>query len=172
MNYDKYKPYLQQYLQSKGYTNFNNNISCFSPSHDDQNPSMQVKDNHFKCYSGGCGISGDTYDAVEILENITGKKEQFEFIEKLMTGKVTNFSPIKKEKFIIDSESAKLVSDYMRDSRKNGEKYINYFLSKRGLTGKLKHDIGLYLGYWKGYEAALDDLGIEILKKAGIPGSL
>lgn len=56
---------------------------------------MQIWDDRFKCY--GCGISGDIYDAVEILEGITDKKEQYDFIEKFFggvpAGPINSFKP-------------------------------------------------------------------------------
>ncbi len=41
------------------------------PFHDDNSPSMSIRHNRFKCWSGSCGWHGDTIDFVMKKEGIT-----------------------------------------------------------------------------------------------------
>ena len=85
-DYEKYKPRIKEYLSQKGADTSIPVAHCFNASghkHGDANASLQLFDNGFKCY--GCGISGDIYDAVEILEGITDKAEQYDFVESFLT---------------------------------------------------------------------------------------
>jgi hypothetical protein len=73
---------LKKYLVSKGVVFSADNLChCFSPSHKDNNPSCQITENQFYCHS--CGIKGDIYDAVGILEGIPKVKDQYFFLENL-----------------------------------------------------------------------------------------
>ncbi len=87
MNFVLYKNYLIDYLSKCGHTVKNENglNCCFSPTHQDKNPSCQISQSHFNCYS--CGISGDIYDAVGILEGITDRKQQYLHLEKIFSNK-------------------------------------------------------------------------------------
>jgi hypothetical protein len=72
LDFYKYKPRLKDYLRQKGVDVSINPTHCFNQqahSHGDANPSLQIWDDGFKCH--GCGIEGDIYDAVELLEGIT-----------------------------------------------------------------------------------------------------
>jgi DNA primase len=78
LDFAKYKNRLLDYLRLKGIEPSENNlIRCFSPDHTDKNPSCGVRESDFCCF--GCGIRGDIYDAIEIIENIPDKKAQFDF---------------------------------------------------------------------------------------------
>jgi len=83
MDLEKYKPRLFDYLKSKKLNPVLGVNTCFNPAHEDKNPSCLLTANFFHCYSGTCGITGDIYDAVRILEGIEGIKEQYLFLEKL-----------------------------------------------------------------------------------------
>jgi DNA primase len=166
MDFGKYKNRLEHYLGLKGYNNFNNNIKCFSGTHEDNNPSMKIKNDIFKCYS--CGFKGDIYDAIAHFEKIGDKKEQFIFAEKLFGNGTEYIKPTKKT-FEIDKEAYDIVTNYIRDQITNGQKYIKFFVNKRGYYKKLATEFSRYLGFWPGFKKAESDLGIEVLKKAGIP---
>jgi hypothetical protein len=87
MDFNKYKNGLKEYLRQKGVDVSINPTHCFNQDahkNGDANPSCQLFDESFKCY--GCGITGDIYDAVEILEGIDDKTKQYEFVEKLFDG--------------------------------------------------------------------------------------
>ena len=88
MDFSKYKNSLLQYLQYKGIEAQRGLIRCFNPQHEDKNPSCELFEDHFKCYS--CGIHGDIYDAVEILQGITDKAEQFKEIERTFGGEIVS----------------------------------------------------------------------------------
>jgi hypothetical protein len=80
----KYKPRLKEYLTLKGIEIDGGLCHCIDKNHEDKNPSCQIGKETFHCFS--CGITGDIYDAVMLLENITDKLKQYDFIEKLFAG--------------------------------------------------------------------------------------
>lgn len=84
MDFNKYKNRLFDYLQYKKLEPVFGLNKCINPNHADKNPSCLFSKNIFHCYS--CGVSGDIYDAVGLLEGIEGKVEQFQFIDKLFGG--------------------------------------------------------------------------------------
>ena len=120
MDFSKYKNSLLQYLQYKGIEAQRGLIRCFNPQHEDKNPSCELFEDHFKCYS--CGIHGDIYDAVEILQGITDKAEQFKEIERTFGGAST--APVlpkksapktrKTEDFATDPDCVKKLEDYFK----------------------------------------------------------
>ena len=63
------KPYLHDFLTSKGYDT-SRNIHCINPNHEDRTPSMTVGDekyyNRVRCWS--CGFSGDIFDVKSALD--------------------------------------------------------------------------------------------------------
>ena len=83
MDFEKYKPRLFDYLKSKGISPVLGINRCFNPKHEDRNPSCLLTETFFHCYSAGCGITGDIYDAVEIMADIKDKKNQYLLLEKL-----------------------------------------------------------------------------------------
>lgn len=46
------------------------NIRCPSPSHEDRNPSCSIRETHYNCFS--CGIHGDIFNLIELLEGVSG----------------------------------------------------------------------------------------------------
>ena len=130
---------------------------------------------------GECKAFGDIYDAVKLLEGITDKKEQYEFLEKLFG---SNFTPApygignKKEKFISDHESLKTLENYL-NKNPAAEKEIIKFLNMRAAVSTL----GLIKAYpadvipamiknflyWPGLNIVKRDIDTNILFKAGIP---
>jgi len=159
MDFKKYKPRLQEYLHSKGFDNFDMNISC--PFHKDSNPSMKVYEDNAKCFSG-CGLK-DIYDFIGLFENFSKKADQFIFAQKYFGD--TSEIYIKKESFKIDKKSFDILIKYIRELLEKEPDYLNYFAKKRGYGS----DFANNFGFWPGYEIAEKALGKETLEKAGIP---
>jgi len=86
MDFEKYKIRLFDYLKYKKINPVIGLNKCFNPAHEDNEPSCLFTQLFFHCYSPNCGITGDIYDAIEILEGIQDKAEQFRFAEKLFEG--------------------------------------------------------------------------------------
>jgi hypothetical protein len=85
-----FKSRLAEYLRAKGVDTSINPTHCFNQAehrHGDAKPSLQLYPDNYRCH--GCGIQGDIYDAVEILEGITKQGEQHEFLEKFFGGSYT-----------------------------------------------------------------------------------
>ena len=81
IDFKKYKPRLREYLLMHGIeADRTENIKCFSPTHQDEKPSCHISDDYFKCYA--CGIHGDIYDAVQVLEGITEREKQFFHLQR------------------------------------------------------------------------------------------
>jgi hypothetical protein len=88
MDFDKYKGRLKDYLCTKGVGVDTNPTRCFNRNgHNcrDGLASLQLWDDSFKCH--GCGIQGDIFDAVEILEGIKERAAQYEFVKRLFVDK-------------------------------------------------------------------------------------
>lgn len=136
MDFSKYKNNLLQYLQCKGIEAQRGLIRCFNPQHEDKNPSCELFEDHFKCYS--CGIHGDIYDAVEILQGITEKAEQYKEIERTFGGTSTATLLPKKsapktrkaDDFTTDPDCVKKLEDYFKRRKSRNEEVIKY-LNKR-----------------------------------------
>lgn len=145
MDFLYYKNYLIDYLKKcSPQENYQIGLCrCFSPSHPDHNPSCELFQDHFICYA--CGIHGDIYDAVEILEGITKKSEQFEHLEKIFGGTYTP-SPIakadvEKKVFTPKKEAIKKLQEYLKEKR--NEESIRHFLKQRA-TISTKGQINSY----------------------------
>lgn len=132
MNFDKYKNRLIEYLQLKDIKAQRGLIRCFNPNHEDKKPSCELFDDHFICYSGKCGIHGDIYDAVEILEGITDKAEQYKAIERAFDGNYTPTTALTKteEKFTPDKNACSALEKYLLKNP-SAQKGIKIFLSDR-----------------------------------------
>lgn len=131
MNYDKYKNRLIEYLRLKGIKAERGLIRCFNPNHEDKNPSCELFDDKFICYSGNCGIHGDIYDAVEILEGIKDKSEQFKAVEKTFGDDYVPPPEIKTEKqtFTPDTKACEEFEKYLsknKASKKSNNKFLKY----------------------------------------------
>lgn len=181
MNFELYKSRLIEYFQLQGIKAHEGLTNCFSPNHADKNPSCQLFEDSFKCYS--CGIHGDIYDAVEILEGITDKAEQFKRLEKVFGG---DFIPVKlapkpdkeKKKIELNPEACKIFDDYLMANlarKKVVKEFLNRraFLSSGGATHYYPEDIIENLvnlfGYFPGIEIARSELDSGTLYGAGIP---
>ncbi|GMO44179.1 MAG: hypothetical protein Pg6C_06070 [Treponemataceae bacterium] len=143
IDFAQYKPRLKELLRKYGVDVSKGLTHCINPGghkHGDANPSMQLFDESFRCH--GCGIQGDIYDAVEILEGIIDKKAQFEFVEKLFGGgiSVKPITPPKTpenksgEDFAPDGEAVKVFEAYLR-KHKSAAKMIKQFLDTRAAAG-------------------------------------
>jgi hypothetical protein len=87
IDFGKYKGRLKDYLCIKGIDVDACPTRCFNGDdhkHGDAHPSLQISGDFYVCY--GCGIRGDIYDAVELLEGIKGKTAQYKFIERFFSG--------------------------------------------------------------------------------------
>ena len=184
MEFTFYKKYLIEYLNKCGCKAERGLIRCFSPTHNDKNPSCEIFEDHFVCYSGNCGIHGDIYDAVEILEGITDKKEQYTHLEKIFG---SNFSPaplakVAKEKqtFTPNKESCTIFENYLK-AHKNKEKPILDFLDQRAKNATnnqiqqypepTRSKMVNFFLYWPGLQQARADANFpaSVLRTAGIP---
>jgi DNA primase len=68
---DRIRPFLLEYLQSKGYKT-QTAIRCLNPKHEDKTASMLCTDAEkygWKVYCTSCGFRGDIFDAYAILED-------------------------------------------------------------------------------------------------------
>lgn len=183
MNFDLYKNQLIDFLQKKGIKEAKRGlIHCFNPQHNDKNPSCELFDDHFICYS--CGIHGDIYDACQILDGYTSKVEQFQEVEKTLNGfsqpvnLKKNALPEKAE-FIPDESAIKLVLDYLSKNPARKDK-VTQFLNKRAFlstNGKVKsypqpilENLVKFFFYWPGFTAAAAEVPPLRLVAAGIPG--
>ena len=184
MDFNFYKKYLIEYLNKCGCKAERGLIRCFSPNHNDKNPSCEVFEDHFVCYSGNCGIHGDIYDAVEILEGITDKKEQYTHLEKIFG---SNFSPAplakatkEKETFTPNKESCTIFENYLK-AHKNKEKPILDFLDQRAKNATnnqiqqypepIRSKMVNFFLYWQGLQQARAGANFpaSVLRTAGIP---
>lgn len=163
MDFQKYKNRLQDYLSSKGYNNFSQNICC--PFHAEDNPSMKVHEDSAICFAG-CG-NKDIYDFIGLFENLSTQKEQYIYAEKKYGTSV--YIPQKKDLFKPDPEASKIITDYMRTMAMKNKVQLLSFAQKRGYSGKTGQQFARYFGFWPGFNRALKELGEETLKKAGVP---
>ncbi|MDR2097680.1 MAG: toprim domain-containing protein [Spirochaetaceae bacterium] len=184
-DFEKYKPRLKDYLRQKNVDVSINPTHCFNTSghkNGDANPSLQIWDDSFKCY--GCGINGDIYDAVEILEGITDKKEQYDFIEKFCGGApVTPIQPYKSvwgkdgEDFKPETSAMKEFENFLNKNIAAKDQIKKFLCKRAGVSVKgaaeYPHDIQDFMIeqflYWPGLGEVRKYLGNDILKKCGIP---
>jgi len=182
MNFDKYKNRLIEYLRIKGVKAERGLIRCFNPEHKDRNPSCELFDDHFVCYSGNCGIHGDIYDAAGILEGIADKKEQFKTVEKTFGGSFIpsdqpEKQPVGKEIFTPDAAACAAFEKYLAGNKK-AEDQIRNFLQTRASVNRsggssyppgIENNLVKYFFYWPGYDIASAEAGTDVLRGAGVP---
>lgn len=178
MDFNLYKPRLVDYLRQKGIDAKPGLIRCFNPAHDDKTPSCELFEDHFICYSGSCGIHGDIYDAVEVLEGITDKREQYLEIEKTFGAAPRPIAPREKEKsFTPDPLACEAVESYMRGHVMK-ERAVRDFLAARarakdGEAGAypaaIVDEMVKYFFYWPGLDIATEGVTRATLRSAGIP---
>jgi phage/plasmid-associated DNA primase len=179
MDFDKYKSRLKEYLRQKGVDVSMRSIHCFNPAahkNGDANPSCELFDESFKCHR--CGIQGDIYDAVELIEGITDKKEQYAFIERLFGDSGIYFQPEKSADFEPDTAASRQFENYLSSNVKS-EQMIRRFLDDRArisTAGKVTSypddiisTLIKHFYYWPGLDIALREFDRSVLKKAGIP---
>ncbi|MDR0663650.1 MAG: toprim domain-containing protein, partial [Spirochaetaceae bacterium] len=189
IDFDKYKPRLKELLKRYHVDLSISPTHCFNKGghkHGDANPSLQIFDDSFKCH--GCGIHGDIYDAVGILEGITRQKAQYEFVEKLFGGGVS-VQPVEQQfnkegrgkeeaKFQPDAGVCKKLEEYLRKNKAAPE-MIKRFLDDRAQAttnygiSEYPSDVEKYiveqLMYWPGLAEVRKDFGNDNLKKIGVP---
>ena len=182
MDYSKYKKRLWDYLKMKGVTPQRGLIKCINPQHCDHNPSCELFEDYFKCYS--CGCSGDIYDAVELLEGITSKKDQYIFLENTFGGNYTpsqisySCESSKSKKFEVNPESVKLLDNFIFNNKAIPEMTERFLAARiqKTTNGKIKQypaevvkNLSGIFGYWPGLDEALKYLTPKQLLGAGIP---
>ncbi|MGL4982400.1 MAG: CHC2 zinc finger domain-containing protein, partial [Treponemataceae bacterium] len=180
MDFKKYKTRLIEYLSSRGTKIGSDGLClCINPDHKERTPSCKVSDDKFHCFA--CGIHGDIYDAVNVLENISAKKDQFIFLQERF-GDTPPQKPIasnnSSEKFIPCQRSIDLVVSFLK-SNKASQKAFKEFLNQRariqtkGVQRCYPAHIETFLMknmlYWNGLDIILNHIDRSILKKAGIP---
>ena len=69
------KTKLGDYLQTyHGISHLKNNFNCLNPNHNDQNPSMSLKDDYINCFA--CGKSYDLFSLIGQAYNLSDYKDQ------------------------------------------------------------------------------------------------
>ena len=179
IDFNQYKHRLREYLLMHGIeADKTENIKCFSPSHQDEKPSCQIFDDYFKCYA--CGIHGDIYDAVEVLEGITERGKQFKHIQDVFGGAVNPIHPnkIKKEYKLnlIPEEKTEQFENYLR--KITNETVLKNFLRERAkyssngkiasFSEEIVKNLTKELFWWNGLtDAQNDGLSEDLLKAVG-----
>ena len=185
MDFNRYKNNLFDYLKIMGIEAHRGLVRCINPAHDDHNPSCELWEDHFKCYSGSCGCSGDIYDAVELLEGITDKAEQFKHLEKVFGGSFVPAPAAKKSedkeekpKFTADPEAVKAMDKYLTFGFAPKEAFFDFMAERCTRTTKgefeqypdeVLNNLKKYFGYWPGMDIALQDIGNNTIYRSGIP---
>lgn len=185
MDFNRYKNNLFDYLKIMGIEAHRGLVRCINPAHDDHNPSCELWEDHFKCYSGSCGCSGDIYDAVELLEGISDKAEQFKHLEKIFGGSFTPAPVAKKTedkeekpKFTADPEAVKAMDKYLQFGWAPEEAFNDFMAERCTRTTKgefeqyqieILDNLKKYFGYWPGMDIALQDIGNNTIYRSGIP---
>ncbi|GHV79170.1 hypothetical protein AGMMS49944_09610 [Spirochaetia bacterium] len=187
MDFNRYKHRLQEYLRSRGVDAKTGLIRCFSPDHEDRDPSCQLTEESYFCHSGKCGINGDIYDAIGILEGIPERKDQYLFAEKFFDGGPTYSAPRpappkketeETETYTTDTEAEKTLETYLQKNPRAGEA-IRAFIKQRAAASTfggisdypqaVAEAMIQYFYYWPGFDIARQDLGIDILRRCNIP---
>jgi hypothetical protein len=186
MDFSRYKNRLKDYLHLKG-IEVNAEGFCLCFAHSENTPSCKIDDSHFHCF--GCGADGDIYDAVGILEGITDVDEKiqnvkrFQFVENLFNGgamplPAPGSNKKERENFTADPAAQTKFENYL-NKNPAAEKEIIKFLNIRaaasslGLCQKYPDDLipamvkNFY--YWPGLTTVRQDLGADLLRRAGIP---
>lgn len=185
MDFNKYKNCLFDYLKIMGLEAHRGLVRCINPAHDDHNPSCELWDDHFKCFSRNCGCSGDIYDAVELLEGITDKAEQFKHLEKIFGGTYIpeptskkSDEKEKKKKFVADPEAEAKLAKYFNFGFAPDEIFYDFMSQRCSKTTDNKYtqypeeilqNLKKHFGYWPGLDIGLKDFPTKTLYKAGIP---
>jgi phage/plasmid-associated DNA primase len=180
---DRYKGRLIQYLHAKGIEAKIGANRCFSPAHSDNNPSCQISEDHFFCH--GCGIQGDIYDAIGILEGIQEFKDQYIFAEKLFDGGPA-FTPVaapqkkditKRKTFVHDPAAEAKLEEFLAKNPAS-EKAIRLYLKNRALANSsgtvtdypadVLPELVKHFFYWPGIQEVRRALDGAILVATGI----
>lgn len=180
IDFNQYKHRLRDYLLMHGIpADKTENIKCFSPTHQDEKPSCQIFDDYFKCYA--CGIHGDIYDAVEILERITERGKQFKHIQEVFGGNIELSKPAEKPKKeyklnLIPEEITEKFENYLR--KITNETVLKNFLRDRAkyssngkiasFSDEIVKNLTKELFWWNGLtDAQNDGLSEDLLKAVG-----
>ena len=174
-DFEKYKSRIREYLDRCGVQSRGKYIRCPSPLHEDKNPSCEIYDDGYKCYS--CGVYGDIYDVAGLLHGVTDVNEQYKLVSGVFGG--GELPPLKTKptpKYIptparqdINQDDYLHVLDYIKGQHSR-QKHVMAFLAQRGYPPDIAKIISRSLAWWPGYEAAvLDGVAPSVLQGAGIP---
>jgi len=100
------RPYLRQYLEEKG-INTEKNFSCLNPEHEDNSPSMTMKQDPERAYCFSCGCLCDIFSAAHYLEDRPLKG----------TGFIEDNLLYLADKYNVDVEMADLTQDEVYEYR-------------------------------------------------------
>jgi len=166
---ERFKNSLLQYLSAKNFNVSQNPMPCINPDHADmKKPSMIINESNFKCM-GRCGIHGDVYDAARILTGASNFNEQFEEVERTITGMVSDsYIPPKKPKITVDPDCVKAVEKFV-GTHPARDKAVLAFLKERGYSQDTANKIKSFYAYWPGKDQALKTLDEKTLTMAGVP---
>jgi len=135
LDYEKYKCYAEDFLETYIGVNTRKNFICLSPEHRDRNPSMGYDKGGCRAHCFSCNATYDIYDLVGLYFKIDDKGEQYKKVEELYgfsnnSTKKKVVKPTKKvESKPIDTES---ITKYIEKCIK--DVYLTDFFHKRGLS--------------------------------------
>lgn len=135
LDYEKYKCYAEDFLQTYFGVNTRGNFICLSPDHRDRNPSMGYDKSSCRAHCFACNATYDIYDLAGLYFKIDDKGEQYKKVEELYgfsnsSTKKKVVRPTKKdESEMINTEP---ITKYIKKCIK--DVYLTDFFHKRGLT--------------------------------------
>ena len=147
------KARLGDYLQTyHGISDLKINFRCLNPNHNDQNPSMSLKDDYINCFA--CGKSYDLFSLIGQDYNLSNYKDQVNKACQLY-GYKPQFDTGKGYKHM-DRQTPKKINKAVKTQSRDDFNYKAYFekvkanlkdcnyLQKRGISQELqeKHGIG------------------------------
>jgi hypothetical protein len=116
-----------------------------------------------------CNAHGDVYDAIGYLEGIVDKGKQFQRVKELIDGH--DFQPSKpRAEFVPNPAAVKRLTEYVKKKGKENRAGIRSYLEQRGSGENMIDVVSKSIGWWPGYETAVNELDYETLRDAGIPG--
>lgn len=139
------KERIIDYLKFEMGINTRNNFSCITQQHTDNHPSMSFDKKNLQVHCFQCGAKLDIFDIVGIHRNITGFKEQFEFLCNLYNVDITQIKINKNEESSTKINKQDIPKDFSELYKKWNQNIKNCdYLNKRGISTKVqkKYNIG------------------------------
>ncbi len=185
-DYAVYKNRLIDYLHIKGIECAEGqNVRCFIPGHsamtgkNDDSYSCTVNAEYVFCHA--CKQHGDIYDAVEWLDGITEKKEQYSHLAGVFGGSIASSpvvpapeQPKRKKKKKLDAAALEQSRSYMSGNPRIADIVRDFFKQREKIKGGKYPDevveklLSSFL-YWPGLDIARHDLPNATMLGAGIP---